>query len=173
MQKGLRGKLGENFLEAVQFFQAGNFSDAENICRKLLKRHPNHGDTLNLIGLVLTRGGDFKAAIEFLRCATKSNGLNVGYHFTLGEVFAAAGNLDGAIDSFSKALSLQPDNVACLINLGMVNIHLKHWPQAVKALKMLYTWHLRKLKFTRDWASPYKNQTKLVMLSMLTKTRYS
>ena len=29
---------------------------------------------------------------------------------------------------------MQPGNVACLVNLGMANIHLQNWPQAVDAL---------------------------------------
>jgi len=95
MQKELRGSLEERFLEAVRFFRAGNFVDAENLCRKILSNHPSHGDTLNLIGLK-ARGGYFKTAIDFLRRATKSDGLNVGYHFTLGEVLVAAGDFDGA-----------------------------------------------------------------------------
>jgi tetratricopeptide (TPR) repeat protein len=133
MQKGRMGKPEKRFYEAVQFFQAGNFADAEKICRKVLTRRPNHGDTLNLIGLVRARGGDFKTAIEFLRRATKSNELNVGYHFTLGEVLAATGDLGGAKVSFKQALSLEPDNLACLMNLGMANIYSKHWAQAVNA----------------------------------------
>ncbi len=103
VQKGLRRKPDERFPEAVQFFKAENFADAQKICLKVLKDHPNHGDTLHSIGLVQARGGDFKTAIEFLSHATKSDGLNVGYHFTLGEVLAAAGDLDEAIRSFSRA----------------------------------------------------------------------
>jgi len=81
--------------------------------------YPNHSDTLNLIGLVQARGGNFKTAIKFLRRATRGDGLNVKYHFTLGEVLVAAGFMDEAAGTFNHALSLQPDNVACLINLGM------------------------------------------------------
>jgi hypothetical protein len=65
MQKELRGSLEERFLEAVWVFLAGNFVDAENICRKILSNHPSHGDTLNLIDLIQARGGDFKTAIDF------------------------------------------------------------------------------------------------------------
>lgn len=78
MQKELRGSLEERFLEAARFFRAGNFVDAENLCRKILSNHPSHSDTLNLTGLIQARGGYFKTAIDFLRRATKSDGLNVG-----------------------------------------------------------------------------------------------
>ena len=38
---------------------------------------------------------------------------------------AAAGFMGEAVGTFNQALSSQPDNVACLINLGIANIYKK------------------------------------------------
>lgn len=133
MQKRLRGNPDVNFPKAVRSFQAGNFAEAKRTCQKILSHHSDHGDTLNLMGLTRARTGDFKVAITFLKRAVKSDGRNVGYHFTLGEVLLATGDLSGAKEAFHQGLSLQPDHMGCLMNLGMAHMHLGAWSEAVSA----------------------------------------
>jgi tetratricopeptide (TPR) repeat protein len=135
MTKRPKGIPEDLFPRAVGLFQAGKLVAAEKICRKILARQPDHGDTLNLFAMARAHGGHFDSAVNYLQRAVKSNGLNPAYHSNLGEVLGAAGQFEPARSAFAQALSLQPDHPGHLANLGTACLHLGQWPDAVAALR--------------------------------------
>lgn len=134
MVKRPKGTLEELFPKAVGLFQSGKLPAAEKVCRKILVRHPDHGDTLNLYGMARAHAGNFESAVNFLRRAVKSNGLNPAYHSNLGEILGASGDFEAAKAAFNQALVLQPNHADHLTNLGTANLHLGLWPEAVDNL---------------------------------------
>ena len=135
MAKRQRGTPEELFPKAVQSFQSGKLTDAEKIGRRILARFPEHGDTLNLLGMTRAHAGDFPSAIGFLSRAIKSNAFNVAYHSNLGEVLGASGDFTAAKAAFIKALSFQANHPGHLTNLGTACLHLGHWGDAVDAFR--------------------------------------
>ncbi|NQV99932.1 MAG: tetratricopeptide repeat protein [Rhodospirillales bacterium] len=135
MVKRPKGTAEDLFPKAVGLFQAGKLAAAEKICRKILARHPDHGDTLNLFAMARAHGGNFESAVNYLQRAVKSNPLNPAYHSNLGEILGASGNFEAAKSAFTQALALQPDHAGHLANLGTANLHLGIWPEAVAALQ--------------------------------------
>ena len=134
MKKKRRWSPEDLLSEAIQCFQAGKLPHAEKLCRKVLSLHPNHADTLNLIGLLRANRGDFKSATKFLLRVVKNNENNDQYQVNLGNVFAASGDIENAKKAFESAVALKPKNVIYLIKLATANMHLMHWTAALKIL---------------------------------------
>lgn len=134
MAKRPKGTLEDLYPKAVGLFQSGKLAAAERVCRKILARHPDHGETLNLFGMARAHSGNFTSAINYLQRAVKTNEANPAYHSNLGEVLGASGNYEQAKDAFTAALNLQPGHAGHLTNLGTANLHLGLWAEAIEAL---------------------------------------
>ncbi|MBP7216437.1 MAG: tetratricopeptide repeat protein [Candidatus Omnitrophica bacterium] len=72
------------------------------------------------------------AMIPTLACAETQRSSD--YYNNQGMRFAKAGDFDSAIDNFSKALAIEPDNVFAYLNLGIVHKRRKEYDLAIAYL---------------------------------------
>ncbi len=103
---------------ALQLQQSGNIRQAEAIYHQVLQSSPNHPDALHLLGLLARQEGNYQQAVDLIAKAAKINPVAPVY-FNLGNAYQSLDDMENAIDSFRKALSIKPDYVAALNNLGI------------------------------------------------------
>ena len=106
MRSGEGGQTVTTLAKAValagRYEKAGRLIEAESICRQILATHPDHPNTLHLLGSLMLRRGDFGGALEALQRAPVLEG-NPIYDRHLGIAFAALGRNEDAIGAFTRA----------------------------------------------------------------------
>ena len=70
--------------EALSHFQAGHFSQAEQLCRQVLAVHPRNADGLHLLGLIARKAGHNEMGADLIRQAIGVNAGVAAFHFNLG-----------------------------------------------------------------------------------------
>src|SRR5262249_14015295 len=92
---------------AVQYHQSGRLDQAANIYRQILANHPNHADTLHLLGVLTGQQGDRPAAIALIQQAIDIAPQAAAYHNNLGNLWKDLGQLDNAISAYQRATQIQ------------------------------------------------------------------
>ena len=109
------------FLRAAVADRMMDRKTAEDFYRRGLGRQPNALEAMNnLAYLILLRDGDLDEARQMASKAVGAAPDRPGFHDTLARVLARQGEHDAAIDSFNRALKLDPANLEALLGLAAV-----------------------------------------------------
>jgi len=109
----------QNALElAVRHHQAGNLSQAENICRKILKADPNNFYALHILGMVYYQLKQYDLSIVYNRKALNINADIPKAYYYLGNALSAKGQLDEAIPCYRKAIQIDPTFIDAYFHIG-------------------------------------------------------
>jgi tetratricopeptide (TPR) repeat protein len=109
--------ISQTIQTALKHHQAGQLAQAEALYRQVLQIAPNNPDALHLSGLIAHQTGKNHIAVELISEAIRANPSSPMY-YNLGNVFKAQGNLNAAVESYQKAISLKPDYAEAYNNLG-------------------------------------------------------
>jgi predicted O-linked N-acetylglucosamine transferase (SPINDLY family) len=119
--------IHQAFQLALAHHQANRLQQAEQVYRLILQRHPGDSAALGLLGIVCGQTGRQPQGIGLLQQAIAAvpktpefAGRLRRFYDYLGRFLAETGQLEAAINSFRAALTLNPQDVAALINLGRV-----------------------------------------------------
>lgn len=109
----------DTFLLLASVLQAsGDVAGAESSYRKALTIRPDEAMALNNLAYLLLMHGAGDDVIEALALAAKAVALSpnvASFHDTFARARHKAGDRDGALQSFQRALNLEPDNVEAMI----------------------------------------------------------
>src|SRR5215831_10740408 len=106
---------------AFAHHQADRLDEAEALYRKALDEDPERADVLHLLGVVAFQRGNSVAAIELIEQALPELVDLPEAHLNLGNVLRQAGRLADAVDSYRRAIALEPgygmahNNLACTL----------------------------------------------------------
>ena len=93
---------------ALEHHRRGELTEAEDICRKLLRREPNHSDNLHLLGMVAHQTGRQELAIDLIgKAIALSPGIPI-FHCNIGLALQALDRAEEAITHYERAVKLQP-----------------------------------------------------------------
>ena len=101
---------GYTFLGWTYSFM-GRLDDAIEECHKAIAQDPDFGNPYNDIGAYLIEKGEFEEAITWFQkaMAAKRYESPAYPHLNLGRVYERLGNWTDAIESYKKALTLDPN----------------------------------------------------------------
>ncbi len=107
-----------NFQNAMQYHQMGNFAQAEALYRQILQQNPNHSDALHFLGVLAHQVGQNEAAVALISRAINIYPTSCGMYCNLGLALQALGKPETAVENYQKAIVLQPDYADAYYNLG-------------------------------------------------------
>ncbi len=123
---------------ALQHHRSGQLAEAETIYRRILGSHPEHADSLQLLGALSLQLGRTDEAVGLLRRAVA---VNPAYPEALNNLAIALkqrGEIDEALGHWEKAVTLKPDygqafgNFArALAEQGRTGLAFACWARAV------------------------------------------
>lgn len=102
---------------AIEHHQAGHLPRAEAIYRQILQVAPNHPDALHSLGVIAYQVGKNEIAVDLINKAINISPSELMY-CNLGNALQVQGQLELAVESYQKAISIQPDFVEAHSNLG-------------------------------------------------------
>jgi tetratricopeptide (TPR) repeat protein len=110
--------IPEQFNAAVVHHQAGRLAEAERSYRQILALHPNHANSLHMLGVLAFQTGHHEDAIKLIQAALHLNPNSPSYYSNLGNVLQAVDRSEEARAHYEKALALKPDYAEAHMNLG-------------------------------------------------------
>lgn len=114
--------LEEAFARAVRCQQAGRLAEAQSLCEQVLQRNPQHPHALHLLGVLARQTGHHDLALDLFGRALRSDAGNAGIAYDLALSCCALGRFTEAVGYFNQTLTMQPDHIEAMLNLG--NVHL-------------------------------------------------
>jgi SAM-dependent methyltransferase len=93
------------FAAAVRHDRAGEPTEAQQLCRAILARNPNHLPSLVLSGSLAQQAGRNRAAVKTLRKALQIDDADARVHDTIAMAYQALGQRDDAVLHFSRAIA--------------------------------------------------------------------
>ncbi|MBW4475106.1 MAG: tetratricopeptide repeat protein [Stenomitos rutilans HA7619-LM2] len=95
--------------KAVRHHQAGNYREAEQVCRQILQQQEDHSDAWHLLGMVAHQERRFEEAIAAYRQVLVTAPDNYDTYNNLAVALQELGQIDEAIAHYEKAIALKPD----------------------------------------------------------------
>jgi Tfp pilus assembly protein PilF len=95
-------------------YESGELAQAQQYCRQVLAREPNHVAGLTLLGTIARETGRNNAAFRLYAKALAADPRNPRSHYNLALAYEALGNRDEAVRHFTSAIALGFDNPATL-----------------------------------------------------------
>ena len=124
---------------AGKLYGAGNYVQAERVCRQLLAARPGNADAHNVLGVTLQALGRSEEAIASLKRAVELAPQAASIHANLGEILRQQGNTQEAAEALEQAVKLDPDNGQAHNNLGITyfergkpKMAVKHYRKAIE-----------------------------------------
>ena len=121
--------------QAISAHKEGNFKEAENLYRSILKIHPENFDAINNLGLILHQYSKFDEAEANYNKVIKLKPDMVEPHYNLGNTLLELKRLKEAEVSFRKAIELRPGYGNALYNLGSTLLKLNKLNELEKIFK--------------------------------------
>lgn len=119
------------FADAVRHYQAGQFREAERLCRQVLAADSDDIATLHLSGLIAVRAGRNEAAVATLGKAIGLNDKIPDLHGGIAEALQRLDRVDQALGHYRQALALDPNYLEVLYNCGNALLRLKRYREAL------------------------------------------
>jgi len=105
--------------KAVQYHQAGQFGEADEIYKKILEFNPKHADALHLSGLTAHQTGKHDMAVRLISKAIRHFPDNPLYHSNLSSVFRSLNKPEKVISCLRKAVALKANYAEAHNKLGI------------------------------------------------------
>jgi len=110
-------ELSEALVVAMQDHQAGRIEAAEAAYRRILRIDPRHSEALRLRGLIAHQRGQHQLAVDLVSRAI-SVGATPLHYLNLGMAYDGLNQFERAVESYRRALELDPTSVDALNCLG-------------------------------------------------------
>ena len=108
------------FQRAVQLHEAGQLNEAEQIYRRILETAPQQPEVLNLLGLVAQAKGVQDEACSLFYQAIRQAPARAPFYYNLAFSLKLDNKPVEALESFEKALALQPDIKEAYNEMGLI-----------------------------------------------------
>jgi len=155
-------KEGDLFNDALISYENRKFKDALASIEKILKKFPNHGETLCMKGLITrhcelkpneTEEERKKKAHEFVSVGVKNNIFSHVCWHVYGLLHKADRNYKEASKCYSQALKIDPNNFLVVRDLAQAHLMLREMDEYVDARRKLF-----ELKMGQPGSSDRANQ---------------
>jgi tetratricopeptide (TPR) repeat protein len=117
--------------EAFALHQAGRLAEAENAYNQVLAKHPDHFDSLHLLGIVFHQRGDHARALRHIDLALKINPNHIVALNNRGIACRELKRFEEALASYDRALELWPGYADALLGRGHALKQLKRFEEAL------------------------------------------
>jgi tetratricopeptide (TPR) repeat protein len=137
-------------MQKARLFERDNkLADAEQIYRNIAQQDLSDASAYHSLGLQAYRVENLPVAIEIISSAILLDE-NPIYFRDRGEMNRRIGNIEGAIDDLTQAVSLEPNNVDGHYNFGLALAANKNYTEAIAS-------YLTTTKLQPDHSNAYNN----------------
>lgn len=128
-----QASFSAKFQQALTFFTCGQFSQAQLLFEEILSIHPEHADTLHLLGLIAAQTNNLPRAKNLIGKAIDIDSHNAAAHLNYGNVLKELKQLDDALASYGQAILLDSMFAEAYYNRGVILQELKQMSAALES----------------------------------------
>jgi tetratricopeptide (TPR) repeat protein len=110
-----------------------HLKDRNKVYDDLIHMRKGAAETFMQVGQMYQKKGDFHKAEEFLKRATTLDTENTTYLQKLAYLYQINNRISDALKLNKKIIELEPQNLYCHLNIGILSIHLKNASDAEAA----------------------------------------
>ena len=147
---GLGQSVPELLKQAADAYGQQNYTQAESICRQIIKNNPHHANAYLCLGLTFYYRGKLEEAITYYQKAIQLDPQSASAYTNLGIALRDQGKLEEAITYCQKAIQLDPQSASAYNSLGIV---LRDQGKLEEAI----TYYQKAIQFDPQSASAYSN----------------
>jgi N-alpha-acetyltransferase 15/16, NatA auxiliary subunit len=136
-QQVLAGKEAANFKEVNRLYECRDYKKALRLCDDILKKVPDHGETMALKAMCLQGSGKKEEAMDMSRRALKANMKSQVTWHVLGTMHRADMNHREAMRCFLQALKWDKDNLNILRDLATVQVHIGEYKMHAESRRQI------------------------------------
>ena len=126
--------------QSAAAYNAGDWKRAEQICVALIAAHPDHYESLHLLGIIRAQTGRAAAAEILLRSAANARPDDPVARNDLGNVLKDLGRLAESLACYDEALRIDPRYAQAWMNRGAVLRDLKRADDALASFDEALRW---------------------------------
>ena len=123
-------QLSELFEQASAAYRGGDLMEAEGVCQRIIRSHPNSANAWYLLAMIAHDQANHESAAERMDQAVQLAPDDPEYLAHAAEIFRLARRLDDALTAARQAVRLDPQHPATHNNLGMVPQTRGEWDRA-------------------------------------------
>jgi len=123
--RALPRKEADLFKSIVKFYETKQYKKGLKASDAVLRKFPNHGETLAMRGLVLNCLDKKVEAYDFVKRGLKNDMRSHVCWHVYGLLYRSDRLYDKAIKSYKQALKIDPDNVQILRDLSLLQVQLR------------------------------------------------
>jgi tetratricopeptide (TPR) repeat protein len=135
---------------AFSCYNQGNLSEAEQLCRLVIKKAPGHVDAVQLLGVILGQRGRHEEALQFIQQVIRQSPGHAQLHNNLGMTLHQLQKSEEAVKEFKRALEIRPDFAKAHNNLGVALMKLNRIDEAIAACRQA-------IRLQNDFKQAYNN----------------
>ncbi|MCB1764564.1 MAG: tetratricopeptide repeat protein [Candidatus Competibacteraceae bacterium] len=132
---GKTGNPSDLMAQALAARESGKLQAAEQLCRQVLARHPNHADSWHLLGVVLREHGAQEEALAALERAHAAHPQEPTILVNRGRVLQDLQQVEPAMAAFRAALELDAGCLEARLSLGELLDAQDRWDDALAILQ--------------------------------------
>ncbi len=153
--------IEEAIARAHAHWNAGQASQAEFYCRKVLEVWPGQADALHLLGLMAHSAGNLDLALHYIRQACLAPRASAQYFSNLAEMCRQKGLLDEAERAGRQSVALNPNLAAGWNNLGIILQESGKFAESAECLERVVAMQRDNPEAHNNLANTYKRMGKL------------
>jgi tetratricopeptide (TPR) repeat protein len=124
------GPSQEQLNSLFEYYQNGQFSDAEKLAVTITQKYPTHPFSWKVLGAILEKTGRNSEALPANQTAVALSPQDAEAHYNLGNTLHELGRLDDAVARYTQAIALKPDYAEPHYNLGITQQELGRLKEA-------------------------------------------
>lgn len=126
-------KEASNFRSALKLYESKQYKKALKTAEGVLKKHPEHGETLAVKGLVLYFMGKKDEGYESIKKGLDNDPTSYVCWHIIGIYYRQEKNYDEATKAYTKACQYDPENVNILRDLANLQVQTRQYKSLVPA----------------------------------------
>ncbi|MBF0445103.1 MAG: tetratricopeptide repeat protein [Magnetococcales bacterium] len=99
------------FSQAVEFFNAEKYIEADKLCTAIIQKAPNHIDAINLLGIIAQKVNRHDLAVEMFQKAINIDNNIALLYYNLATSLYPLGRIQEAVQVLNTALKIAPENI--------------------------------------------------------------
>jgi tetratricopeptide (TPR) repeat protein len=104
--------------QMLENYQNGKFDISLNLALSILKKNPKHNLTIKILGSIYEQQDKLDESLKMYQKSLALDNNDPEAHNNLGLVLQKQGRLQEAMLSLKKAITLKPDFIIAIYNLG-------------------------------------------------------
>ncbi|KAF8328455.1 NMDA receptor-regulated protein 1a [Cantharellus anzutake] len=135
--RALPAREALSFKSVLQAYETRQWKRGLKTADQILKKYPDHGETLSMKGLILTNLNRKEEGIELVRKGLRMDLTSHICWHVLGLVHKADRNYAEALKCYTQALKFEKDNLNILRDAAHMQTQLRHFDQLVETRQTL------------------------------------